>query len=49
MKELYLNPEMNVVNFSVEDVITTSVVTDPTYVTTPGCDEGQPGTGFLPL
>lgn len=32
MKELYLNPEMDVIKFSVEDVIATSV--DPTTNTT---------------
>lgn len=41
MKELYLNPEMNVVNFSVEDVIATSVTQNPNCP-----NEGEMGTGF---
>ena len=32
MKELYCNAEMEVINFSVEDVISTSIETDPTII-----------------
>ena len=42
MKELYLNPEMDVVKFSVDDIITTSGVggdAGDEMPTTPGCDE----------
>ncbi len=49
MKELYLNPEMDVVKFSIEDVIATSVVEDPTTVSTNvNCDsEGERDDNFL--
>lgn len=30
MKELYLNPEMDVIKFSIEDVIATSTTVDET-------------------
>lgn len=45
MKELYLNPEMNVVNFSVEDIITTSTNTPSQNPLCP--NEGEMGTGWL--
>ena len=32
LKELYYNAEMEVINFSVEDVISTSIETDPTII-----------------
>lgn len=41
MKELYQNAEVEVVKFSIEDVITTSSTTDTTaYV--PHEDDGEP-------
>lgn len=48
MKELYLNPEMNVVNFAVEDIITTSVVDTTAATRNPNCgSEGEMGSGFI--
>ncbi|MBQ5711746.1 MAG: hypothetical protein IIV61_03945 [Oscillospiraceae bacterium] len=52
MKELYLDAEMDVVKFSVEDVIATSVETEAPETTTEwqgmgGPNEGAPGDSFL--
>ena len=50
MKELYLNAEMDVVEFSVEDVIATSNKTESTTSShyNPNCEnEGPPGDSFL--
>ena len=51
MKELYLNAEMDVVEFSVEDVIVTSPTTEATTESihyNPNCEnEGPAGDAFL--
>lgn len=52
MKELYLDAEMDVVKFSVEDVIATSASSEPEETTTEwqgmgGPNEGAPGDSFL--
>ena len=51
MKELYLNAEMDVVEFSVEDIINTSVETETTTTTKKGGlggeNEGPAGDSFL--
>ena len=52
MKELYLNAEMDLVEFSVEDVIVTSPVADTTTTESehynPNCEnEGPAGDSFL--
>lgn len=52
MKELYLDAEMDVVKFSVEDVIATSGENVPEETTTEwqgmgGPNEGAPGDSFL--
>lgn len=47
MKELYLDAEMDVVSFSVEDVIATSSSSDTTAFSGMGGEnEGEPGTGW---
>ncbi len=50
MKELYLDAEMDVINFSIEDVITTSSSSETTApVNTPGMggeNEGEAGDSF---
>ena len=50
MKELYLNAEMDVVEFSVEDIINTSVETETTTTKKGGLggeNEGPAGDSFL--
>lgn len=49
MKELYLDAEMDVVKFSVEDVIATSVSEETTtaWQGMGGPNEGAPGDSFL--
>ncbi len=50
MKELYLNAEMDVVEFSVEDVIATSGTETTKWVPGMGMggeNEGEPGDSFL--
>jgi len=51
MKELYLNAEMDVVEFSAEDVIVTSPTTEATTESihyNPNCEnEGPAGDAFL--
>lgn len=50
MKELYLDAEMDVVKFSVEDVIATSLETEETTTEWQGMggnNEGAPGDSFL--
>ena len=49
MKELYLNAEMDVVEFSVEDIINTSVETETTTKKggLGGENEGPAGDSFL--
>ncbi|MBQ9762454.1 MAG: hypothetical protein IJV82_05180 [Oscillospiraceae bacterium] len=47
MKELYLNPEMDVVKFSVEDVIATSTATTAPTVNMGGENEGERDEGGL--
>lgn len=46
MKELYLDAEMDVVKFSVEDVINTSETTW-SHSGMGGPNEGEPGDSFL--
>lgn len=45
MKELYMNAEMEVVNFSIEDVITTSGEAEETTAWVPYEDMGEPDYG----
>ena len=46
MKELYLNAEMDVVEFTVSDVITTSSEETTTWTQNPNCpNEGPPDWG----
>lgn len=48
MKELYLDAEMDVVKFSVEDVINTSAETTSwSHSGMGGPNEGEPGDSFL--
>lgn len=47
MKELYLDAEMDVVKFSVEDVINTSETTSWSHSGMGGPNEGEPGDSFL--
>ena len=47
MKELYLDAEMDVVKFSVEDVINTSASTTWSHSGMGGPNEGEPGDSFL--
>ena len=48
MKELYLNAEMDVVKFAIEDVIATSGAgsQEPEITAVTGENEGEPGTGW---
>lgn len=47
MKELYLNAEMDVVEFAVEDVITTSNSTTSSHYNANCENEGPAGDSFL--
>lgn len=48
MKELYLNAEMDVVDFAVEDIITTSPDNTTASTQNPNCpDEGPAGDAWV--